>query len=84
MAPADVIYSVPLNTTGGSFDDNLQNVALLDWFTRTPYNGGIYSWPNEHTLGHAPHVPGTCAGGPTWTYGQGSAGFYFCNSATGW
>src|SRR5271165_3756551 len=78
MAPADVIYSVPLNTTGGSFDYNLQNVALLDWFTRVPFNGGIYSWPNEHTLGQATHgvncnAPGVCS----WLYGQGSAGFFF-------
>ncbi len=84
MSAADVITNVPLNTTGGAYDFTLQNVALLDWFTRVPFNGGIYSWPNEHTLGQAPHVPGNCANGPTWTYGQGSAGFYFCNSNTGW
>lgn len=84
MNSADVIYSVTMNTTGGAFDFNLQNVALLDWFTRNPLNGGIYSWPNEGTLSHSPHVPGTCANGSTWAYGQGSAGFFFCNSNTGW
>ena len=84
MNSADVIYSVTLNTTGGAFDFNLQNVALLDWFTRNPLNGGVYSWPNEGTLSHNPHVPGTCANGSTWAYGQGSAGFFFCNSNTGW
>jgi hypothetical protein len=84
MAVNDVVTAVPLNTTGGPFTYNLQNVALLDWFTRNPYNGGIYSWPNMNTLNQAPHAPGTCAGGPTWTYGQGSGGFFFCNSVTGW
>jgi hypothetical protein len=80
MAAADVIYSVPLNTTGGTFDYNLQNVALLDWFTRNPFNGGIYSWPNEHTLGQAPHPVGCLDPlmmGVCWSYGQGSAGFFF-------
>jgi hypothetical protein len=75
MALSDVVYNVPLNTTGGAFDYNLQNVALLGWFTRIPFNGGIYSWPSEHTLGQAPHVPGSQV--PNWQYGQGSAGFYF-------
>ena len=84
MNATDVVYNVPLNTTTGPYTYNLQNTATLEWFTRAPLNGGIYSWPNEHTLNQAPHVPGTCAGGPTWAYGQGSAGFYFCNSATGW
>jgi len=74
----DVVYNVPLNTTGGTFDYNLQNVALLSWFTRNPLNGGIYSWPSEHTLGQAVHgancnAPFVCS----WLYGQGSAGFYF-------
>lgn len=82
----DVVYDVPLTTTGGPFTFNLQNVALLSWFTRNPFNGGIYSWPNEGSLSHNPHVaaPGTCAGTPTWAYGQGSGGFFFCNSNTGW
>jgi len=84
MNPIDSIYQVTLNTTGGPYTYNEQNEGTLEWFVRTPFNGGIYSWPNEHTLGQAPHVPGTCAGGPTWTYGQGSGGFYFCSSATGW
>ena len=84
MAPADVIHTVTLNTTGGPFDYFLQNVALLEWFTRNPYNGGIYSWPNEGSLSHNPHVAGTCANNPTWAYGQGSGGFFFCNSNTGW
>jgi hypothetical protein len=84
MAAADVIYFDTLNTTGGAYLYSLQNVANLEWFTRNPFNGGIYSWPNEHTLGQAPHVQGSCQASPTWTYGQGSAGFFFCNSNTGW
>jgi hypothetical protein len=86
MKRTDVIYTVPLNTTGGPYTYNLQNVATLEWFTRNPFNGGIYSWPNEGTLSHNPHIPapGTCSGTPTWAYGQGSAGFFFCNSNTGW
>lgn len=84
MSLADVVYDVPLTTTGGPFTFNLQNTALLEWFTRNPFNGGIYSWPNEGTLSHSPHNPGTCAGGATWAYGQGSAGFFFCNRKTGW
>lgn len=71
MAAADVIYNVPLNTTGGAYTYTLQNVATLEWFTRSPYTGGIYSWPNENTLGQCPHNPaGYC-------YGEGSGGFYF-------
>ncbi len=84
MATADVIYKVPLNPNGKPYTYRLQNVATLEWFTRNPFNGGIYSWPNEHTLDQAPHLTGGCASGPTWAYGQGSGGFYFCNSNTGW
>jgi len=78
MSAADVIYNVPLTTTGGAYTYTLQNVATLEWFTRNPFNGGIYSWPSEHTLSQAPHgvncnAPFVCS----WLYGQGSAGFYF-------
>jgi hypothetical protein len=75
MAAADVIYNVPLNTTGGPYTYTEQNLCTLDWFRRNPFNGGIYSWPNEHTLGQSPHVPNSPV--PNWTYGEGSAGFFF-------
>ena len=75
MQPADVIYNVPLTTTTGPYTYTLQNTATLEWFTRNPFNGGIYSWPNEGSLSHAPHVPNSPV--PNWTYGQGSAGFFF-------
>ena len=84
MSAADVITIVPLNTSGGAYNFSMQNVPTLEWFTRNPFNGGIYSWPNENTLNQSPHVQGSCANGPTWAYGQGSAGFYFCNANTGW
>jgi hypothetical protein len=74
MAAVDSVYQVPLNF-GGGYTYNLQNTCTLDWFRRNPFNGGIYSWPNEHTLGQAPHVPGSQV--PNWQYGQGSAGFFF-------
>ena len=83
MANTDVIYKVPLNPNGKPYTYRLQNVATLEWFTRNPFNGGIYSWPNEHTLNQAPHVPGSCARSHLG-YGQGSGGFFFCNSNTGW
>ena len=78
MAAADVIYPVQLNTTTGHYTYSGQNLATLEWFTRNPVNGGIYSWPNEGTLSHFAHVPGctqpfVCS----WIYGQGSAAFYF-------
>ena len=78
MAASDVITNVPLNTTGGPYTYTVQNLCTLDWFRRNPFNGGIYSWPNEHTLGQAPHgvncqSPFVCS----WLYGQGSAGFFF-------
>jgi len=84
MAAADVLFDVTLTTTGCPFVYVVQNVPTLEWFFRNPYNGGIYSWPNEGSLSHNPHVPGACATGPTWVYGQGSAGFFFCNNNTGW
>ena len=84
MAAADVLFDVTLTTTGGPFVYVVQNVPTLEWFFRNPYNGGIYSWPNEGSLSHNPHVPGACTTGPTWVYGQGSAGFFFCNNNTGW
>jgi len=78
MSDTDVIYYVPLNTSGGPYTYSLQNVATLEWFTRNPFNGGIYSWPSEHTLSQAPHPVGcTLAIPQCWSYGQGSAGFFF-------
>jgi hypothetical protein len=77
MASADSVYPVPLNTTGGPFDYNLQTVAILPWFTRNPFNGGIYSWPNEGALSHAPHPVGCNTFFTCWSYGEGSAGFFF-------
>jgi len=78
MAPADVLFDVTLTTTGGPFVYVVQNVPTLEWFFRTPFNGGIYSWPNEGSLSHNPHgvnchTPFVCS----WLYGQGSAGFFF-------
>jgi hypothetical protein len=78
MNAVDVVYNVTLNTTGGAYNYTLQNVPTLEWFIRTPFNGGIYSWPNEHTLNQATHgvncnTPFVCS----WLYGQGSAGFFF-------
>jgi hypothetical protein len=78
MSAADSLYQVTLNTTAGAYTYNPQNEATLPWFTRNPYNGGVYSWPNEHTLSQAPHKPGctqpfVCS----WLYGQGSGAFYF-------
>jgi hypothetical protein len=81
MSAADVIYIVPLNTTGGPYTYNLQNVATLEWFTRNPFNGGIYSWPSEHSLSQAPHPVGCTdpinLGLDCWRYVQGSAAFYY-------
>ena len=78
MAPVDSIYPMPFNTTTGPYTYHPQNLATLEWFTRNPVNGGIYSWPNEGTLSHFQHVPGcTHAFVCSWIYGQGSAGFYF-------
>ncbi len=75
MAATDVINLVPLNTSGGPYVYTEQNLCTLDWFRRNPFNGGIYSWPNEHTLGQSPHVPNSPV--PNWLYGEGSAGFFF-------
>jgi len=78
MAAADVLYPVTLPTTVGAYTYNEQNEALLAWFTRNPYSGGLYSWPNEHTLSQVPHTPGCNA--PfvcSWLYGEGSGAFYF-------
>ena len=77
MNIVDSLYQVPLVTGGGPYTYNLQNTCTLDWFRRNPFNGGIYSWPNEHTLGQAPHPVGCNTFGVCWSYGQGSAGFYF-------
>jgi hypothetical protein len=87
MAPADVIYNTPLTTTGGPYTYTLQNVALLQWFTRDPFNSGPYSWPNEGSLSHNLHPPNfnalgstaACSASPLscWFYGEGSAGFFF-------
>jgi hypothetical protein len=77
MSAGDVITTVPLITAGGPYTYSVQNVANLEWFTRTPFNGGIYSWPDTGTLSQAPHPVGCTLGFPCWTYGQGSGGFYF-------
>jgi hypothetical protein len=78
MNAADVIYNVALNPNGQPYTYTLQNVATLEWFSRNPFSGGIYSWPNVHTLGQSPHLPNCIAGPFVCTgYGQGSAGFYF-------
>lgn len=78
MAAADVIYNVPLTPNGIPYNYDLQNVALLSWFERIPFDGGIYSWPNEHTLGQSPHPVGCHLPQPQcWSYGEGSAGFFF-------
>jgi hypothetical protein len=80
----DVVYPVTLTTTGGPFIYNLQNTATLEWFTRNPFNGGIYSWPNEGTLSHNPHPvgcttpqPSPVLPSPCWLYGEGSGAFFF-------
>ena len=74
MAAADVVYPVPLAPNGQAYTYTIQNVALLAWFTRNPLHGGLYSWPNEHTLSQCPHVQSST---PSWCYGEGSAGFFF-------
>ena len=78
MALSDANYPVNLNTTTGPYTYNEQTEATLNWFTRNPYSGGLYSWPNVHTLSQVPHTPN--CGAPfvcSWLYGQGSAAFYF-------
>ncbi|PYT20107.1 MAG: hypothetical protein DMG58_34755 [Acidobacteria bacterium] len=75
MNANDVIYPVTLNTpSNGVYTYHPQNEALLGWFTRTPLEGGAYSWPNTQTLGQCQHVPSAT---PNWCYGEGSAGFFF-------
>lgn len=75
MNPPDVIFPVSLNTLhNGSVDYHVQNLALLAWFTRNPLNGGVYSWPDTHTLSHCAHVLQTT---PKFCYGEGSAGFFY-------
>ena len=64
------VYPVPMNNR----TYHPQNEALLGWFTRTPLEGGAYSWPNTQTLGQCQHVPSAT---PNWCYGEGSAGFFF-------
>jgi hypothetical protein len=84
MAAGDTLYSVPLNTAGGLYTYNVQNEALLQWFTRNPMapvsgpGPRVYSWPNTNTLnnGHNPAGPcGTLQG--CWVYGEAPAGFFF-------
>lgn len=84
MNAADVIYNVPLMPGGNPYTYTLQNVALLQWFTRNPLGPvtgpgpGVYSWPNTHTLNNGHNPAGPCAPNPgCWTYGEGSAGFFF-------
>jgi hypothetical protein len=72
MNSTDSIFKVPL----GGYTYHLQNAALLAWFTRNPLYGGLYSWPNIHTLGQCAHVL-ALSSWPNWCYGEGSAGFYF-------
>jgi len=74
MKSADVVYPVPLTPNGQAYTYTIQNTAQLDWFTRNPLNGGLYSWPNEHTLSQCAHVLSST---PNWCYGEGSGGFYF-------
>jgi hypothetical protein len=74
MAPVDSIGSFALN----GYNYHMQNLATLEWFSRNPLTGGIYSWPNEGTLSHnvmQPNcqTPFVCS----WLYGQGPAGFFF-------
>jgi hypothetical protein len=84
MHPADVIYPAPLTTTGGPYTYNLQNVAILQWFTRNPIGPvtgpgpGVYSWPNTNVLNNGHDPSGPCGPNPgCWGYGEGSAGFFF-------
>jgi len=84
MKVADVIYNVPLVTTGGPYTYDLQNVALLQWFTRNPGapvtgpGPGVYSWPNTNTLNNGHNPAGPCGGNPgCWVYGEGPGGFFF-------
>ena len=59
MNAADVVYNVPLEHNHWPVHSTTcRTLATLEWFTRNPFNGGIYSWPNEHTLGQAPHPVG--------------------------
>ena len=75
MNGPDAVFPVPLNTPdNGLYPYRVQNVALLQWFTRNPLNGGAYSWPNTHTLGQCPH---NLSSTPNFCYGEGSAGFFF-------
>jgi len=75
MAPADALFQVTLTTPGnGTVTYTEQNEALLSWFTRTPLNGGVYSWPNTHTLSQCPHVLSHVQ---AYCYGEGSAGFLY-------
>ena len=84
MNAPDVIYNVPLMPGGKPYTYTLQNVALLEWFTRNPLGPvtgpgpGVYSWPNTNVLNNG-HNPGAgCGGLPgCWVYGEGSAGFFF-------
>jgi len=84
MTAADALYNVPLTTTTGPYTYTEQNLATLEWFSRNPFNGGLYSWPNEGTLSHNAHPvgcttpPSPITGiSPCALYGQGSASFFF-------
>jgi hypothetical protein len=78
MAVSDSITQIPLNVVSGPYLYDGQNLATLEWFSRNPLTGGIYSWPNEGTLSHNVMKPGcqqpfVCS----WLYGQGPGGFFF-------
>jgi hypothetical protein len=84
MNAPDVIYTVPLNANGNPYTYDLQNVALLQWFTRTPSapvmgpGPGVYSWPNTKTLNNGHNPAGPCGPLPgCWAYGEGPGGFFF-------
>jgi hypothetical protein len=84
MNASDVIYQVPLNPNGSAYTYNVQNVAILQWFTRVPAapvmgpGPGVYSWPNTNVLNNGHNPAGPC--GPLqgcWVYGEGPGGFFF-------
>jgi hypothetical protein len=78
MSVSDAIYPLLLNTSSGPYTYHPQNLATLEWFSRNPMSGGVYSWPNVGTLSQFHMVPGCQTPGVcSWIYGQGPAGFFF-------